>query len=269
MNGGMRELGELWDELEILLLLHCTQIQLMKRNPKWHRDEIILALYLYFLEDRGSIDKKNPKVIALSKLLNKLPIVTDRPDKEKFRNPNGVALKLSNLNSVETGKGMKNLSKLDRKIFDEFSEKRDLLNSIVAQIIHINNDDSIRLEILAIEEDEQTWNDSVIEGSIIYKLHKSRERSVKIVAMKKKWASERYGKLVCEVCEFDFLEYYGELGADFIECHHRTPLSSLKVSSKTSLADLALVCANCHRMLHKKIDVLSIEDLKGLIRRKG
>lgn len=66
------------------------------RNPKWHRDEIILALDLYFSADRGSIDDKNKKIVELSQVLNKLPLFPERPDEEKFRNPNGVTLKLSN-----------------------------------------------------------------------------------------------------------------------------------------------------------------------------
>jgi 5-methylcytosine-specific restriction protein A len=239
----------------------------MKRNPKWHRDEIILALYLYFQENRGSIDKKNPKIIELSKMLRKLPIVKDRPDEEKFRNANGVTLKLSNLKAIETGKGMKNVSNLDKEIFHEFNRKRALLNSIAEEIIEISNDSKKREEILSVEEDEQTWYDSVVEGSILYKLHKLRERSLKIVARKKKQALDTFGKLACEVCEFDFFMRYGELGADFIECHHRRPLSSLKAASITSLEDLALVCANCHRMLHRKIHGMAVEDLKELINR--
>ncbi len=63
------------------------------RNPKWHRDEIILALDLYFTKDRGSIDSGNPKIFELSKTLNALPLFSDRPDREKFRNTNGVTLK--------------------------------------------------------------------------------------------------------------------------------------------------------------------------------
>ncbi len=43
------------------------------RNPKWHRDEIILALDLYFSSDRGSIDDKNSKIIQVSKILNDRP----------------------------------------------------------------------------------------------------------------------------------------------------------------------------------------------------
>lgn len=39
------------------------------RNPKWHRDEIILALDLYYDKDLGSMDSGNHKIIALSELL--------------------------------------------------------------------------------------------------------------------------------------------------------------------------------------------------------
>lgn len=60
---------------------------LIVRNPKWHRDEIILALDLYFDVNRGSIDARNPKVIALSETLNKLPLFSIRPDEKRFRNP--------------------------------------------------------------------------------------------------------------------------------------------------------------------------------------
>ncbi|MGN7722812.1 HNH endonuclease [Chitinophaga sp. 22620] len=236
----------------------------MKRNPKWSRDEIILALDLYFSPNRGSIDKKNPKIIALSRLLRELPIVFDRPDSEKFRNANGVALKLSNFakfDSGYTGKGMRNASKLDGIIFHEFVNQKEKLKKIAEEIRTINKNSELRVEILAVEDDEQTENDAVFEGSIIYKLHKTKERSLKIVKKKKEQVLKETGKLTCEICEFDFQLTYGDIGRGFIECHHRTPLSSLKASTKTSLNDLALVCANCHRMLHRRTNS-TVEDLR-------
>ena len=99
-------------------------------NPKWHRDEIILALDLYFSTDRGSIDDKNPRIIELSKTLNDLPLFPDRPDEEKFRNANGVTLKLSNFLSIDPdykGKGMTGGSKLDEQVFKEFSNNKPKL----------------------------------------------------------------------------------------------------------------------------------------------
>ena len=79
------------------------------RNPKWHRDEIILALDLYFKTEPGQIHARNPDVIELSEILNKLPIHDERPDHVKFRNANGVGLKLSNFLAIDPeylGKGM-------------------------------------------------------------------------------------------------------------------------------------------------------------------
>lgn len=238
----------------------------MKSNPKWHRDEIILALDLYFSSDRGSVDSKNPKIIALSNLLRSLPLDLERPDPLKFRNVNGVAQKLANFMSLDkenyAGKGLEGASKLDKILFNEFIDKKDQLKKLAAEITHAVTDPSIKNEILHIEEDEQTAEDSVVEGSIMYKLHKVRERVPAIIKLKKEEILRKKGKLLCEVCGFDFYDSYGDIGKGFIECHHKTPLSKISASTKTSLKDLALVCSNCHRMLHKDINVLSIEGLR-------
>jgi 5-methylcytosine-specific restriction protein A len=239
------------------------------RNPKWHRDEIILALDLYFSENRGSIDDKNKKIVELSKVLNKLPLFTDRPDEERFRNANGVTLKLSNFLHFDPdykGVGMKGGSKLDKIVFNEFFNEREKLKSIAAEIKSITNNADLLTKLYTIEEDEQTKLDIVSEGIVLYKLHKVRERDKKIVARKKEQAFNLSGKLACEACVFEFEPFYGDIGKGFIECHHRTPLSKFKAETKTSLVDLALVCSNCHRMLHKNIDGISVEDLKMMIK---
>ncbi len=73
----------------------------MKRNPKWHRDEIILALDLYSRLQPGQISATNPDIQELSTILNQLPIHDARPDEAKFRNSNGVSLKLSNFLTID------------------------------------------------------------------------------------------------------------------------------------------------------------------------
>jgi 5-methylcytosine-specific restriction protein A len=60
---------------------------------------------------------------------------------------------------------------------------------------------------------------------------------------------EATGRLECEVCGFDFFETYGERGNGFAECHHKLALSH--GTRSTYLRDLAVVCANCHRMFHR------------------
>ena len=73
--------------------------------------------------------------------------------------------------------------------------------------------------------------------------------------------------LKCMACDFYFENTYGELGKGFIEVHHIVPISSYdaehNVNPKT---DMTVLCANCHRMMHRnKKAVLSVEELKAII----
>ena len=60
------------------------------------------------------------------------------------------------------------------------------------------------------------------------------------------------GQLRCEVpgCGFDFFETYGELGRHFAFVHHVKGLAVRGKPSQTKLKDLAIVCGNCHAMIH-------------------
>ena len=237
------------------------------RNPKWHRDEIILALDLYSRLDPGNIHSSNPDIQELSFLLNRLPIHDVRPDEAKFRNPNGVSLKLSNFLAIDDeyhGKGMQSFSKLDQKVFKEFESDTERLHKLAKRIREVSSDLDLANQLYLIEEDTDDKIE-VNEGAVIYKLHKFRERDIKIIKKKKERELMRLGKLPCEACTFDFFQKYGELGYKYIECHHRTPLSEISTSTKTTLTDLALVCSNCHRMLHRRVDELSVKGLKNIL----
>lgn len=96
---------------------------------------------------------------------------------------------------------------------------------------------------------------SAMEGNLKLKVHYRRERSRKLIGLKKEQYRKNYGILRCEVCGLAFEEIYPEsLGEDFIEVHHKTPLSQVENAVKTTLDDLILVCANCHRMIHRTKD---------------
>jgi 5-methylcytosine-specific restriction protein A len=161
---------------------------------------------------------------------------------------------------------MKGGSKLDKDVFDEFLYKKGELKAIATEIKKVLKNEQLKYKLYNIEEDEQTLNDLVMEGQVLYKLHKLRERDGKIVKQKKDQALNLYGKLACEACVFVFEEFYGEIGKGFIECHHRMPLYNFKVSTQTTLDSLSLVCSNCHCMLHRKIDTLTVQDLKMMIK---
>ncbi len=228
------------------------------RNPKWARDELILALNLYFALEYGDMDDEHPKVIALSEVLNGLRIHLDRPDVERFRNPNGVAMKLNNFKAFDPdyqGSGLTRGGKLDKEIWDEYSGDRNRLKTVAEAITSNAITTTKEFPEELIDESEEFR-----EGKVLTRTHKVRERNRSAAKRKKASVLNSEGRLCCAVCGFDFNEVYGEIGHGFIECHHTVPLSGLGDIHTTKLSDLELVCANCHRMLHRAN--LDVSELK-------
>ena len=240
------------------------------RNPKWTEDEVILALDLYFKLEWKDMEPDNEQVIEVSKWLNALPgqgraVVGDA----KYRNPNGVSMKLQNFKAFDArydGKGLERGSKMDRKVFGRFVENKDGLKSIADQLKSIIENAETLPDLSFSPDDEAPFEAS--EGNVVYRLHRSRERSSSVSKKKKQAVLNETGRLECEACGFDFKVTYGDLGNEFCEVHHRVPLSELDAQTKTRLKDLAVVCANCHRMLHRMED-MSVAGLKQMLDRSG
>lgn len=237
------------------------------RNPPWTEDEVVLALDLYFRLEWKDMEPENEYVVEVSKWLNALPgqgrsTVGDA----KYRNPNGVSMKLQNFKAFDPrydGKGLERGSKMDRKVFERFAEDREGLIMVSSQLKSIIENAESLPDLSAIPDDDIPFE--VSEGNVVYRLHRSRERSSKVSKRKKQAVLSATGKLECEACGFDFKATYGDLGNDFCEVHHRVPLSELDAGTKTRLSDLAVVCANCHRMLHRMKE-MSVAGLKRLIK---
>ena len=61
----------------------------------------------------------------------------------------------------------------------------------------------------------------------------------------------------CQACDLDFGERYGKIGKGFIEAHHFRPIGTLEegIAVKYDVAvDFAVLCSNCHRMIHPFAD---------------
>ncbi|MEP7247191.1 MAG: HNH endonuclease [Gammaproteobacteria bacterium] len=103
------------------------------------------------------------------------------------------------------------------------------------------------------------------EGRLLSRRHVTRERNRKLVEQKKRRVMQTSGKLECEACGFDFALRYGTRGNGFIECHHLQPVTTLAENGKTHVNDLAVVCANCHRIIHRGKPWLTVAELKTLL----
>jgi predicted HNH restriction endonuclease len=118
---------------------------------------------------------------------------------------------------------------------------------------------------------DQTYCDlEALEGEPRQRLVTHRHREAKLRAAKISAALQaNNGRLICEVprCGFDFAKRYGEIGYGYAHVHHRVPLGKAgRRGHKTTLDDLAIVCANCHAMIHKGGECR--EDLNTLIPRR-
>lgn len=108
-----------------------------RRNPTWTRDELILALDLYFRLGPSRLSASHPEIVALSEALNALPIHADRPDVARFRNPNGVYMKLCNflrLDPTYVGVGLQRGSRADEEVWKEFAGDQQRLRAAAESI---------------------------------------------------------------------------------------------------------------------------------------
>lgn len=151
---------------------------------------------------------------------------------------------------------------LGLEVFISIPEKIDEVSDFLSELLSLSEN---RQKADSLDKNTPDFRDSFPEGKLKERLHKQRERNSSLIKAVKKEALEKYGKLECQCCGFDFEVKYGELGREFIEAHHTKPVSELhQDGEKTQKEDIALVCANCHRMLHRKRPWLKMNGLKKL-----
>lgn len=144
------------------------------------------------------------------------------------------------------------------KIYNDMYEKITnvcaVINSIKGKgeknnIIH-NNTDNI---FLSAKEYKKRINHFIYEG---------RLSSNDIEKIKKQLG------YTCEACGFNFKSIYPKIGNKYIEAHHKIPYSQIKEndSRETTISDFAVLCSNCHKMIHKLNDPADIDGLKNIIK---
>lgn len=102
-------------------------------------------------------------------------------------------------------------------------------------------------------EEEQSW----AEGDVRIVQHLKLERVRNSQAVKSKREAVRLahdGRLACEHCDIDWYEHYGpEVVEGIFDIHHTIPLSQMDEGHETVIGDLLCLCANCHRIEHRRM----------------
>lgn len=126
---------------------------------------------------------------------------------------------------------------------------------------HYDYDKSELRDNLQIREEAYTK-----EGKVIYVQHRRRERNSRIIKQAIERAQDLYGTLACEICTFDFAKRYGKEGEGYIEGHHKRALKSYDEEGEdTHVDDIALVCSNCHRIIHRRMPWKTVEEMKAIV----
>jgi len=101
---------------------------------------------------------------------------------------------------------------------------------------------------VALDAEGDAPSDFHIEDATKFRLHKRIERNAALIKQVKKEKG-----CTCEICGLTFEKRYGPIGKGYIEAHHLKPIASLN-GTKVAMdpkTDFAVLCANCHRMVHR------------------
>lgn len=111
------------------------------------------------------------------------------------------------------------------------------------------------------DTDVRFATESDIEGTKteVLCLSRKRSRTLRDLAFKKAGG-------VCCVCDRDFSKLLDGRGVRVLQVHHRKQLSARVAPSVTMVADLAVVCANCHMLLHLDSEqALDVDELRSML----
>jgi len=164
-----------------------------------------------------------------------------------------------------------NPTKLSGFTADVFKEFKSRSEEYIWDLISKYTDTNYRIkqdifnDLIAEDTASSDSDKTQTEGGVKVRISKTIERNAKLRQM----ALEFHG-YSCKVCGFDFEKNYGRWGKGFAEVHHIKPLAELngKIMVTNPKTDLVVVCANCHKMIHRKKGItLSVDELKAKLKK--
>lgn len=195
---------------------------------------------------------------------------------QKVRNLNShdTLLKLGYANYIKTGHN-KGYFEITAAGLQFLNDNIDIVKYLLSNDFSFNDLNESFTDVFKGKAEERNvlvFDENVLINEGTYKLSTSKkyERSSKLRDM----AIEHYtqgGRIVCKACCFDFEKFYGKHGKGFIEIHHQKPVfmfedNEFEQTLNDALKNVLPVCANCHRIIHrKKNKPLIITELQSII----
>ena len=232
----------------------------------WTRGELILACDLVWANGWHELRSGYPQVIELSQLLQRYWVHPVATRSETFRSPGSVSRKTSDIATqhVSYSRTPTRGNRLDGEVLAEFADDPELMHEQAIALRAAIDAGTLDADPVDDMAGPDAPEQGVAEGNQQERtyLRRVRDRGIRDRAIR---AHQRqHGTVACEVCGFDFAAAYGPHGQEYIECHRRTPLSE-SGGTITLTNDLALLCANCHRMIHRRRPWLTVDDLAKIV----
>lgn len=153
-----------------------------------------------------------------------------------------------------------NTDVVDYLLNNTFSSE-DLKESF--ETIYENRDNGKKVEIFDETTTIAEGTQAIVKTKVYKRSSKLREKAIQFYTVD--------DRIKCQACCFDFEEFYGDFGKNFIEIHHQKPIfqfdgDDLERTVEEALENVIPVCSNCHRMIHRRREIpLSLEELKSYV----
>lgn len=213
----------------------------------WVYDELVLAADLVSRNGWTGVRAGSPQALDLATLLRRGQLHVGEVLPVNFRSTSSIQRKTYDLATADEGyEGRPTRGgRLDAVVIAAFRADTPGMQARAVAV----RDALAAGETLSVAPEDADEVESR-EGGILEHMARRRERDGGLRTRKLRAVLDAGGSLVCEVCGFDFGATYGERGEGYIEVHHVQPLH-VTGATVTRLDDLALLCANCHRMCHR------------------
>ena len=220
-------------------------------NASFTRDEVILALDVFYSAGSNPLNNDSPLIVSLSELLNRLPIHSARGQKETFRNCSGVSTQIARFRrGLISQERAEHVGNLFFEVEAEFKERHTELHAIAEAIRR--NEPYYEGFSFGNEIEAQKFP----EGALLSHLH----RMIETRDGEKHPKGER-----CAICQIKLSDIYSS-SAELISNHLLVPLTQLDGSNKYSASDYISVCPTCHAALHRFRPWLTRETCGDILR---
>lgn len=196
--------------------------------------------------------------------LGRTAILREEWEYNKKRKNNGYPQSVSHIGHVvNAGYELYTFDMINSKIDEEIAKIDNFIPKLNKKYAKKENGVWYACDELTsnIYPDEVIQSNNYVEGAVKTVYVNAYERNFD-ARMK---CIEYYG-YHCQCCGFDFEKFYGDVGKGFIHVHHKSPLSEIKNAYNVNpIDDLIPLCPNCHAMVHREKEVMSIDELKRRI----